>query len=80
MLTYRTHLVVFTGAQGRVAQLDRATDYGSVGRGFESCRARQSRHGARRPVFLFSPLLQPLAQLAGVTGVAPTPQGRQCAN
>ncbi len=24
-----------------VAQLDRATDFGSVGRGFESCRARQ---------------------------------------
>ena len=24
-----------------LAQLDRATDFGSVGRGFESCRARQ---------------------------------------
>ena len=37
----------------RVAQLDRAFDYGSKGREFESSRARSKKQDRQEPVLLF---------------------------
>ncbi len=46
-LCYGTERLEF----GPVAQLDRATDYGSVGQGFESSRARQPDPGQSPGLF-----------------------------
>ena len=46
--------------------MDRATDFGSVGRGFESCRARQTEYG------LLAQLVEQLTLNQRVVGSSPT--------